>query len=170
MAKTWKELVEDLKEIIEEISELTKEAFKEGDVEKGLRLLSEFRKTVKTAGDLNLIAGGSSIFVSSEDEEDIEKALGIKEFEEEGEPEEGLEEEFEEGEEEEEEPEEEEEELEEPEEEEEEDEEEEPEEPEEPEEEIEEEIEEEVEEPEEGKIVPFNLEDLLKGKIKKIGG
>jgi len=168
MAKTWKELVEDLKEIIEEISELTKEAFKEGDVEKGLRLLSEFRKTVKTAGDLNLIAGGSSIFVSSEDEEDIEKALGIKEFEEEKEPEEELEEEFEEEEEEEEEPEEEgeEKELEEPEEE----EENEEEEPEEPEEEIEEEIEEEVGEPEENKIVPFNLEDLLKGKIKKIGG
>jgi len=142
MAKSWKELTEDLKEIIEEISKLTKEAFEKGDVEKGLRLLSEFRKTVKTAGELNLIAGGGAIFEPSEEEEDIEKALGIEEELEE-EPEE----------EEKEEPEEEE--LEE----------------EEPEEEIEieeEEIPEEETEEEMEKIIPFNLEDLLKGRIRRV--
>jgi hypothetical protein len=151
MAKSWKELTEDLKEIIEEISKLTKEAFEEGDVEKGLRLLSEFRKTVKTAGELNLIAGGGSIFEPSEEEEDIEKALGIEEeLEKELEEEEGPEEE------EEEEPEEEE--IEE-------------EGEEEPEEEIEieeEEIPEEETEEEMDKIIPFNLEDLLKGRIRRV--
>lgn len=157
MAKSWKELTEDLKEIIEEISELTKKAFEEGDVEKGLRLLSEFRKTVKTAGELNLIAGSASVFESPE-EEDIEKALGIEE-ELEKEPE--VEEEIEEEEELEEEPEEEEEEFEE-----------EPEEEEEEPEEEEIEVEEVEEKPEEdmNKVIPFNLEDLLKGRIKRIGG
>ena len=157
MAKSWKELTEDLKEIIEEISELTKEAFEKGDVEKGLRLLSEFRKTVKTAGELNLIAGGGAIFEPSEEEEDIEKALGIEEeLEKEPEEEEELEEEEEPEEEEElEEEEPEEEELEE----------------EEPEEEIEieeEEIPEEETEEEMEKTIPFNLEDLLKGRIRRI--
>jgi len=77
MAQTWKELTEALKELASEILELARISFKEGKIEQGLRLMGEFRKAIKTAGELNLIAGGSSGW--EEGDEDIEDLLGLEE-------------------------------------------------------------------------------------------
>ena len=105
MAKNWKDLAEALKDLAEAILEEARKAFQEGDIEKGVMLTSEFRKTIKTAGDLNMIAQGMGELEETPEEEDIEKALGIEEEPEKVE-EEPEEEEFEEELEEEEEPEE----------------------------------------------------------------
>jgi len=71
MAQTWRDLTEALKELASEILELARDAFKEGQIEQGLKLMSEFRKAIKTAGELNLIAGTTSEW--EEDEEDLEE-------------------------------------------------------------------------------------------------
>jgi hypothetical protein len=97
MVKNWKDLAEALKDLAEAILNEARRAFQEGDIEKGVMLASEFRKTIKTAGDLNMIAQGmGELEEETLEEEDIEKALGIEEEPEE-EPEEedfGEEEEF----------------------------------------------------------------------------
>jgi len=95
MVKNWKDLAEALKDLAEAILNEARRAFQEGDIEKGVMLASEFRKTIKTAGDLNMIAQGMGELEEEPTEEDIEKALGIEEEseEEEKEPEEESEEE-----------------------------------------------------------------------------
>jgi hypothetical protein len=95
MPKTWKELAEELKDLAEIILEQAKQAFKEGDLEKGLMLTKEFRSAIKTAGDLNMIAQGAGELEEDFEEEDLEKALGLEDeenFEEEEEDEEETEE------------------------------------------------------------------------------
>jgi hypothetical protein len=93
MVKNWKDLAEALKDLAEAILNEARRAFQEGDIEKGVMLASEFRKTIKTAGDLNMIAQGMGELEEEATEEDIEKALGIEEEPEEEEPEEESEEE-----------------------------------------------------------------------------
>jgi proline/glutamate/leucine-rich protein 1 len=88
MVKNWKDLAEDLKDLAEAILNEARRAFQEGDIEKGVMLASEFRKTIKTAGDLNMIAQGMGELEEPSEEEDIEKVLGIEEEPEEEEPEE----------------------------------------------------------------------------------
>jgi len=89
MPKTWKELAEELKSLAEVILEQAKQAFSAGDLERGLMLTKEFRSAIKTAGDLNMIAqGAGELEEDFEEEEDIEKALGLEDeedLEEEGE-------------------------------------------------------------------------------------
>jgi len=77
MPKTWRDLTEELKYVAEIVLEKAKEAFQEGQIETALKMLSEFRKTVKTAGELNLIASSGSALLEEEVEEDIQKALGL---------------------------------------------------------------------------------------------
>jgi hypothetical protein len=77
MPKTWKELAEELKSLAEVLLEQAKQAFREGDIERGLMLTKEFRSAIKTAGDLNMIAQGAGELEDFE-EEDIEKALGLE--------------------------------------------------------------------------------------------
>jgi hypothetical protein len=96
MPKTWKELAEELKILAEVILEKAKEAFQEGDIDRGVLLTREFRNAIKTAGDLNMIAQGAGELEAEFEDEDIEKVLGIEEDEEDEEIEEEIEEETEE--------------------------------------------------------------------------
>lgn len=82
MPKTWKELAEELKILAEVILEKAKEAFQEGDIDRGVLLTREFRNAIKTAGDLNMIAQGAGELEAEFEDEDIEKVLGIEEDEE----------------------------------------------------------------------------------------
>lgn len=95
MSKTWKELAEELKILAEVILEKAKEAFQEGDIDRGLLLTREFRNAIKTAGDLNMIAQGAGELEAEFEDDDIEKALGIEEDEEDEEIEKEIEEETE---------------------------------------------------------------------------
>ncbi|ALG96915.1 hypothetical protein [Hydrogenobaculum phage 1] len=81
MPKTWKELAEELKSLAEVLLEQAKQAFREGDIERGLMLTKEFRSAIKTAGDLNMIAQGAGELEEDFEEEDIEKALGLEDEE-----------------------------------------------------------------------------------------
>lgn len=92
MSKTWKELAEELKILAEVILEKAKEAFQEGDIDRGVLLTREFRNAIKTAGDLNMIAQGAGELEAEFEDEDIEKVLGIEEDEEDEEIEEEIEE------------------------------------------------------------------------------
>jgi len=81
MAKTWKELAEELKSLAEVILERAKQAFSEGDLQTGVLLTKEFRSAIKTAGSLNMIAQGAGELEEDFEEEDIEKALGLEDEE-----------------------------------------------------------------------------------------
>jgi hypothetical protein len=83
MPKTWKELAEELKILAEVILEKAKEAFQEGDIDRGVLLTREFRNAIKTAGDLNMIAQGAGELEAEFEDDDIEKILGIEDEEDE---------------------------------------------------------------------------------------